>query len=334
MVYDGKVARTEADEYVEIRNRGARINISGWSLRAGDKGQRFVFPDRALLETGQAIRVYTNETHPEWGGYSFGSRRSVWSNRGNTARLFNVAGVEVASHAYGDARDLDAQETPDPWQPLLSHWKPFAFMATPGATDAEIAAWEAANELPLCADVRNSIATHSSFELPAVESSIFAAESTLAPISDWHRMDRSSLAENNNDLVWMLGLDSGAFPSQSPREYVLIGEDPLGIDYGYFVMLHPASGTVYEIQLNIPEVKPLGSMSEWISNCRLPWRDATEYRAAWQALWRELEGEEGTAATLIEQYLWRVQYTLQSEGRARRWHAIDAQFRAVFDALP
>lgn len=98
----GDVKYTQADEYVEIVNRGTVAgNIGGWVLGADDAGQDFRFPPGTVLQPGQRIRVYTNEIHPDWGGFSYGSRRPIWNDKGDLARLRGADGQVVSEHGYG-----------------------------------------------------------------------------------------------------------------------------------------------------------------------------------------------------------------------------------------
>ncbi|MFI1249790.1 lamin tail domain-containing protein [Streptomyces anulatus] len=100
--YKGAVKRTQADEYVEIVNRGtAAADISGWTLFADDPGQNFAFPPNTVLQPGQRIRIYTNEVHPEWGGYVYGSGRPLWNDKGDTARLRDTGDTVVSDYSYG-----------------------------------------------------------------------------------------------------------------------------------------------------------------------------------------------------------------------------------------
>jgi hypothetical protein len=99
--YRGTAPR-QADEYVEIMNRGSEpADISSWYLGADDSGQDFRFPAGTVLQPGQRIRVYTNETHPEWGGHSYGINRPIWNNQGDTALLQNADGKTVSEFPYG-----------------------------------------------------------------------------------------------------------------------------------------------------------------------------------------------------------------------------------------
>ncbi len=98
--YDGQVYRVESDEYAIIANMGtAPINIGGWRLNAGDNGQDFRFPNVELLP-GQHVRVYTNEVHPETGGFSFGKGQAIWNNKGDCGYLFDSGGSVVSEWCY------------------------------------------------------------------------------------------------------------------------------------------------------------------------------------------------------------------------------------------
>jgi len=79
--YDGLVPRVESDEYVEITNLGDQPqDLAGWVLTDISEGYpSFTFPSYTLLP-GESIRVYTNEYHPEWGGFSFEYSRAIWNN--------------------------------------------------------------------------------------------------------------------------------------------------------------------------------------------------------------------------------------------------------------
>jgi hypothetical protein len=100
--YDGTVPYTEADEYVEIKNLGsAPQDLKGWVLKdISDGYPSFTFPSY-ILEPGKSIRVYTNELHPEWGGFTFGYGKAIWNNtKPDTAALYNAQGQEVSRKSY------------------------------------------------------------------------------------------------------------------------------------------------------------------------------------------------------------------------------------------
>ncbi|TGA83824.1 lamin tail domain-containing protein [Streptomyces sp. MZ04] len=102
--YKGKVKYTQADEYVEIINRGTLPgNISGFVLGADDPGQDFTFPPGTILQPGQRIRIYTNQNHPQWGGFNYGSGRPIWNDKGDTAVLRDPNGQQVSDYSYGSA---------------------------------------------------------------------------------------------------------------------------------------------------------------------------------------------------------------------------------------
>lgn len=100
--YDGVVYRVESDEYVEITNLGdVPQDLEGWVLRDISEGYpSFTFPSY-ILGPGDSIRVYTNEYHPEWGGFSFGYGKAVWNNTDpDVAVLYNAEGQEVSRKSY------------------------------------------------------------------------------------------------------------------------------------------------------------------------------------------------------------------------------------------
>ncbi len=100
ILFDGAVPRVESDEYAEISNTGsAPINIGGWRLNAGAPGQDFVFPSFDL-QPGQSCRVYTNENHPDHCGFSFGSGKAIWNNKGDCGYLYDASGAEVSRYCY------------------------------------------------------------------------------------------------------------------------------------------------------------------------------------------------------------------------------------------
>jgi beta-lactamase superfamily II metal-dependent hydrolase len=100
--YDGVVYRTESDEYVEITNLGdTSQDLKGWVLKDISEGYpSFTFPSY-VLAPGAKIRVYTNEIHPEWGGFSFGYGKAIWNNtEPDWAALYNAQGQEVSRKSY------------------------------------------------------------------------------------------------------------------------------------------------------------------------------------------------------------------------------------------
>ena len=100
--YDGVVPRVESDEYVAIKNLGdTPQDLAGWVLKDISEGYpSFTFPSY-VLASGQSIRVYTNEIHPEYGGFSFDYGKAIWNNSDpDTAVLYNAQGQEVSRKSY------------------------------------------------------------------------------------------------------------------------------------------------------------------------------------------------------------------------------------------
>ena len=80
---------------------GASVDLKGWRLvDISDRNPTFTFPSRTL-EPGARVRVYTNENHPEWGGFSFGYGRAVWNNTTpDVAALFDSQAKEISRKSY------------------------------------------------------------------------------------------------------------------------------------------------------------------------------------------------------------------------------------------
>jgi len=97
--YDGAVAQVESDEYMEIVNNGGPLTLQGWRLM-DDDGNEFRFP-AFEMGTGQACRVYTNEIHGEYCGFSFGSNKALWENSGDVVMLVDPTGVVVEWRCWG-----------------------------------------------------------------------------------------------------------------------------------------------------------------------------------------------------------------------------------------
>ena len=100
--YDGLVRSVESDEYVEITNLGDEPqDLAGWVLKDISEGYpSFTFPSY-ILAPGVSIRVYTNEIHPECGGFSFGYGKAIWNNTDpDVAALYDPQGQEVSRKSY------------------------------------------------------------------------------------------------------------------------------------------------------------------------------------------------------------------------------------------
>jgi endonuclease YncB( thermonuclease family) len=99
--YDGIVPRSESDEFIEISNIGQEdISLQGWKINAGTSKQNFTFSNKYILKAGECCRVYTNEIHPESGGFSFQNKRAIWKNSGDTGYLINNKNKLISSWEY------------------------------------------------------------------------------------------------------------------------------------------------------------------------------------------------------------------------------------------
>ncbi|MET9733476.1 lamin tail domain-containing protein [Streptomyces sp. NPDC006458] len=102
----------QADEYVEIFNQGgAPQDLTGWFVESRTTGYRFPFPSGTVIQPGQRYRVYTNEVHPEFGGFSFASTQQVWRDEGGIARLVAADGHVPDQYPYLD-RGFNTSGTP------------------------------------------------------------------------------------------------------------------------------------------------------------------------------------------------------------------------------
>jgi hypothetical protein len=87
---------------VQIANLGgATVDLTGWRLVDIDDGNpEFTFPSH-ILSPGGRVRVYTDQVHPEWGGFSFGKGTAIWSNSTpDTAGLLDHLGAQVSTKSY------------------------------------------------------------------------------------------------------------------------------------------------------------------------------------------------------------------------------------------
>ena len=100
--FDGLVRTTEADEYVQVLNAGlVVVDLAGWRLVDQSGGaSEFTFPFYQI-EPGASVRVYTNEVHPESGGFSFQRKSSIWNNSDpDEAALIGPNGNTVSTYLY------------------------------------------------------------------------------------------------------------------------------------------------------------------------------------------------------------------------------------------
>ena len=100
--YDGVYSSQEPDEYVEIINLDdLPASLDGWTLSDIDDGAPIFVFTPGFVAPGGVIRVYTNQIHPEWGGYSFGRGTAIWNNGDpDIAGLADPDGVVVSTKTY------------------------------------------------------------------------------------------------------------------------------------------------------------------------------------------------------------------------------------------
>jgi Lamin Tail Domain len=89
----------EPDEYVEIRNDDSyAIQLANWTLR-DDANHVYTFPSFVIFPD-QVCRIYTNENHPEWCGFSYMSELPIWDNSGDCAHLHDFLFNTVDDYCY------------------------------------------------------------------------------------------------------------------------------------------------------------------------------------------------------------------------------------------
>lgn len=89
-------------EYVEICNDDTQpVPLEDWTLRNA-ANRMFTFPDY-LIQPGQFCRIYTNEDHPEWCGFSFGNDSDVWNYDQDCVYLRDDEGILVDAYCYCQA---------------------------------------------------------------------------------------------------------------------------------------------------------------------------------------------------------------------------------------
>lgn len=102
--FDGKVPTSEADEYVVVKNGSkAPIDLAGYYIyvaTTGTQGSTFYFPKDSVVKPGGTVRVYTDEIHKETGGYSFGSKKALWNNRGGLAVMKDSNDKKICEFKY------------------------------------------------------------------------------------------------------------------------------------------------------------------------------------------------------------------------------------------
>ena len=87
------------EEYVEIRNDDIKdIQLQNWTLR-DESNHVFTFPP-FVMQPDQVCRVYTNENHPEWCSFNYGSGSAIWNNSGDCGYLKDSSNALVDQYCY------------------------------------------------------------------------------------------------------------------------------------------------------------------------------------------------------------------------------------------
>lgn len=330
--YKGTSKRTEADEYVEIGNRGGSpADLSGYALHsAGGVGQKFVFAAGTRLEPGQSLRVYTNKLDAQTGGFSYQSKTAIWNNEGDVGTLVDAAGKLVSSYAYGKKREKPAAakgkkaKTAAPvadeslsaaeiWARVRAAWPGFEFMWRPGASDAELAAAESRLGIQLSDPVRALLKECSGAGFPSRFQTSLAAEVCLLPVEAWQSLS-----------ALLLGQDLE--PDDETADLILIGEDPSGADYGVYLLLRPSTGEVYSYLLNEGVATPLGSFAKWLLEKR-PGNDGTAPGQIYTAAAEDAEGcddDERGAAAIAKTHRKHLAYG--SKHGTSGWERVEKRF--------
>lgn len=90
---------SEPDEYVEIKNMDSvRIQVQSWTLR-DNANHVYTFPN-FVMQPGQVCRIYTNQNHPEYCGFNYGSSAAIWNNTGDCAYLRDSTNALKSQKCY------------------------------------------------------------------------------------------------------------------------------------------------------------------------------------------------------------------------------------------
>lgn len=88
------------DEYVTFRNTSDEaLSLSGWIVETEDE-QRFVFPDRFTLDSGQNVTVHSGRGSDTETDVYWGTTGEVWDDDGDTITVRTADGREVLREPY------------------------------------------------------------------------------------------------------------------------------------------------------------------------------------------------------------------------------------------
>ena len=225
-----------------------------------------------------------------------------------------------------------AQTAQQAWDALEAFWSPFSFLLEPGATPEQIDTWQETEGVTLQPDVRALIGVHGSVGVPTTFYGDFCAETALSTIDQWTRFDRSILNKEQGDPdFWPQVFKDHKCPSTSMEDYVVVGSDPWGADYGIYLTLHQKSSAIFGITWNIPEIKALGTgtMTTWLGQRRLGGlKSVDEYAERWNK-----EHDDSGGAGLAKLHRFYLESGYGYPERLTRWEEVEAEFIKEFDAL-
>jgi len=99
------VAITKIDsqaEYCEITNLGSEpVDMTGYNLNAGDRGQDFQFPDGFVLAPGQMVRVYSRAADAGPNDLHYPGNKPLWNNAGDEGVLTDGSGAVTSTNNFG-----------------------------------------------------------------------------------------------------------------------------------------------------------------------------------------------------------------------------------------
>lgn len=214
------------------------------------------------------------------------------------------------------------------WAAVKTFWSPFDFMFGPGVETEEIETWEKNQGVRLGEDVRAVIQTYSSIGIPtALHAPEHSAEISLEHPNEWRRLDRSELVYKDDPDFWTRDVFTNkGWPSASMKNYVVVGCDLWGEDYGVYTLLHVPDSSIFGFTFNTCENPAYGNIFTWLAETRLSdMESVAEYPKPW------IDDNSYTDGTSLAQL--HSTYLEGSSGRLHRWKAVEQKFIKAFDSL-
>ncbi len=236
-------------EFVELLNRGAPVDLSGWTL--SDSLVRHVFPAGTVLGTNQALVVYggAEAIPPGVSAVAASTGLLRLGNNGGTLNLRDAAGALVDRCAYGIANDgVSFNRSPDgrSGAALVAHDTLSGLAASPGKAVAGSAFGAGPYPEHATAEAEpNDMLPLADYWLGAGKRFTGALD---AADTDWVKLKVS------NAGVVTLGLELPAWSSQISWSLVSVAvpgtELDWGLGFGFSRTLPPGE---YALKLTLPE---------------------------------------------------------------------------------